>query len=98
MLDLVVIKAIKACSQSCQLNTSEILESLRLSTEIVEAFEKKEKSSWLAENVRKTKKLCEKIRRPDIEATVQCEVGRKEVLGLSRTNIDIGPESSCCLV
>lgn len=85
MLDLVVIKAIKACSQNCQLSTSEILESLKLSTEIVEAFEKKEKNSWLSENSRKTKKLCEKIRRPEIEVTVQCEVGRKEVLDLSMT-------------
>lgn len=75
-LDLVVIKAITACSQSCQLSSPEIVESLKLSREIVDAFDKKEKSSWLAGNVRKTKKLYEKILRLEIEE-VQCEVGGK---------------------
>ena len=97
-LDLVVIKAMKACSQSCQLSTPEIVEGLRLSREIVEAFDKKEKSSWLAGNVWKTKKLCEKSLRPELEATVQCEVGRKRLFGVSRINIDPGPEFLRCLV
>lgn len=73
-LDLVVIKAITACSQSCQLSTREIVESLKLSEEIVDAFEKVEKSSWLAGNGRKIKKLYEKILRVGIEAKVQCEL------------------------
>lgn len=76
-LDLVVIKAITACSQSCRLSTHEIVESLKLSREIVDAFDKKQKSSWLAGNVGKTKKLHEKILRSGIEAKVQCEVCRK---------------------
>ena len=79
-LDLVVIKAITACSQSCQLRTYEIVEILRLSREIVDAFDNKEKNAWLAGNTRKTKKLCEKILRSGIEAKVQSEVGRKGVL------------------
>lgn len=98
MLDLVVIKAITACSQSCQLSAHKIVESLRLSREIVDAFDKKEKSAWLAGNVKKTKKLYEKILKPELEATVQCEVGRKEVHGFTGINIGLGPEFSCCLV
>lgn len=86
-LDLVVIKAITACSQSCQLSTHEIVESLKLSREILVAFDEKEKSSWLAGNVRKTKKLYEKILRVGIEEKVQCEVGEREVLVFPGTNI-----------
>lgn len=91
-LDLVVIKAITACSQSCQLSSHEIVESLKLSREIVDAFDQKEKSSWLAGNGRKIKKLYEKILRPDIEAKVQCEVGERQWLGCLGTNIDLGVE------
>ena len=80
ILDLVVIKAIKACSQRCQLNANDIVESLKLSREIVDALDKKERSSWLAGNNQKTKKLYEKILRPDIENKVQCEVSRRGVL------------------
>lgn len=86
-LDLVVIKAITTCSQSCQLSTNEIVESLKLSREILDAFDKKEKSSWLAGNVRKTKKLYEKIFRPggpEIEAKVQCEVCREGFFSVSQ--------------
>ena len=74
-LDLVVIKAITSCSQSCQLSTDEIVESLRLSREIVNAFDKKERNHWLSGNVRKINKLREKILKSGIEAQVQCEVG-----------------------
>ncbi|CAF9903873.1 MAG: hypothetical protein ALECFALPRED_003021 [Alectoria fallacina] len=72
-LDLVVLKVITACSQSCQLGTDEIVESLKLSREIVDAFDKKEICFWQAGNVGKTKKLYAKILRPGIEAKVQCE-------------------------
>ena len=78
-LDLIVIKAITACSQSCKLSTFEIVESLKLSRETLDAFDKKERNHWLAGNVRKINKLHEKILRPGIEAKVQCEVGRKRV-------------------
>ncbi len=76
-LDLVVIKAITACSQNCRLRTHEIVESLKLSREIVDTFDKKERNHWLAANTRKTKKLREKVLRLGIEAKVQCEVGGK---------------------
>ena len=79
-LDLVVIKAIKACSQRCQLSASDIVESLKLSREIIDALDKKERSSWLAGNNQKIKKLYEKILRPDIEDKVQCEVSPRGVL------------------
>ena len=76
-LDLIVIKAITACSQSCKLNTLEIVESLKLSREIVNAFDSKERKHWLAGNVRKVNKLHEKVLRSGIEAKVQCEVGSR---------------------
>ena len=79
-LDLVVIKAIKACSQRCQLSANDIVESLKLSREIIDALDKNERSSWLAGNNQKSKKLYEKILRPDIEDKVQCEVSRRGVL------------------
>ena len=87
MLDLVVIKAITACSQSCQLSTHEIVESLKLSREILDAFDKKEKSSWLAGNAKKINKLYEKILKIGIEERVQCEVREMEVLGFPGTDI-----------
>ena len=76
-LDLVVIIAITACSQSCQLKTNEILESLRLSREIVNAFDKKERNQWLSGNFWKIKKLREKILKSGIDAQVHCEVGEE---------------------
>ena len=97
-LGMAVINSITACSQSSQLSTPEIVETLRLSREIVQAFDKKEKSSWLAGNVGKIRKLCDKSLRPELEATVQCEVGRKRVLGFSRINIGPGPKFPRCLV
>ena len=74
ILDLIVIKAITACSQSCKLKAHEIFESLKLSREIVDALDKKEKSHWQAANVKKINKLYEKVLRTGIEAKVQCEV------------------------
>ena len=80
ILDLVVIKAIKACSQSCHLSANDIVESLKLSREIIDALDNRGRSSWLAENNQKISKLYEKIQRPDIEDKVQCEVSRRGVL------------------
>ena len=75
-LDLIVIKAITACSQSCKLKAHDIVESLKLSREIVDALDKKEKTHWQAGNVRKISKLYEKVFRSGIEAKAQCEVRR----------------------
>lgn len=91
-LDLIVIKAITACSQSCKLSKHEIIEGLKLSTEIVDAFEEKERKSWLAGNVRKVKKLREKVLRSGIETKVQCEVRSNRAGFLWGTNIGVGTE------
>ncbi len=73
-LDLAVIRAITACSESCSLSTTDIVESLKLSGEIVEAFDCREKQAWVAKNGGKVKKLHKKILRTDIDPEIQCEV------------------------
>ena len=73
-LDLAVIRAITACSESCTLNATDIAESLKLSGEIVEAFHCRERQAWAAKNGGKVKKLHRKILRTDIDAETQCEV------------------------
>lgn len=70
-LDVVVLKVIFACSLSCDLCSSEIIESLKLSEEIVDAICIDEKKSWMLKNGAKGKKLLEKILRSDIEMGVQ---------------------------
>lgn len=96
--DLIVIKAITACSQSCKLSTHEIVESLKLSTEIMDAFEGKERKNWLAGNFRKVNKLHEKVLRSGIETEVQCEVRGNRAGSLLGTNIGIGTEPPCNVV
>ena len=73
-LDLAVIRAITACSESCALSETDISESLKLSGEIVEAFDCREKQAWVAKNGGKVKKLHQKILRADIVPEIQCEV------------------------
>lgn len=73
-LDLVVLKVILACSRSCSLPSSEIIESLRISEEIVNAVGKEEKRIWMLKNGTKTRKLHEKVLRPDIDIGVRCAV------------------------
>lgn len=83
-LDLVVLKAIMACSCSCSLPSSEIIESLKISEEIVDAVGKDEKRIWMLKNSIKIRKLHEKILRPDINIGVRCAVGTSvEYLDLS---------------
>ena len=77
-LNLIVIKAITACAQSCKLSTHGIVESLKLSREIVDSLDEKERTHWLAGNDGKIKKLQEKILGSSIEAKVQCEVGENK--------------------
>lgn len=74
-LDLVVLKVILACSRSCSLPSSEITESLKVSEEIVDAVGKDEKRIWMLKNSIKTRKLYEKVLRPDINIGVRCAVG-----------------------
>ena len=97
-LDLIVIKAIRSCSQSCQLSTDEVVESLKLSREIVDAFDKKDKICWMAGNERKINKLREKTLRSDIETKIQCEVSRKMFALFSGTNSGIVTELPCVFV
>ena len=73
-LDLAVIRAITASSESCTLSLTDILESLRLSSDIVNAVDCREKEAWLAKNGGKVKKLHKKIFRPGIDPGVQCAV------------------------
>ena len=73
-LDLVVLKAILACSCSCVLSSSEIIESLKISEEIVDAVGKEEKRTWILTNGIKIRKLGGKILRPDIDVGIQCAV------------------------
>lgn len=73
-LDLVVLKVILACSGSCSLPSSEIIESLKISEEIVNAVGKDEKRIWMSKNSIKCRKLHEKILRPEIDAGVRCAV------------------------
>lgn len=74
MLDLVVLKVILACSRGCNLCSSEIVESLKLSEEITNTICIEEKKLWMAKNSAKAKKLFEKILRPDIEQEIQYAV------------------------
>ena len=74
-LDLVVLKVILACSRSCSLSSSEIIESLRISEEIVDAIGNEEKRTWMLKNSTKSRKLHEKILRPGIDIGVRCAVG-----------------------
>lgn len=73
-LDLVVLKVILACSRSCSLSSSEIIESLQLSEEIVDAVDKDEKRTWMLKNSFKSRKLLDKVLRPDIDIGVRCVV------------------------
>lgn len=73
-LDLVVLKVILACSGGCSLASSEIIESLKISQEIVDAVGKDEKRMWMSKNSIKCRKLHEKTLRPDIDVGVRCAV------------------------
>lgn len=74
-LDLVVLKVILACSRGCFLSPSEVIESLQISKEIVDIIGKDETRTWLSKNSSKSRKLYEKILRPDIDVGVRCAVG-----------------------
>lgn len=88
-LDLAVIRAITACSESCSLNATDIGESLKLSGEIVEAFDCREKQAWAAKNGGKIKKLHRKILRTDIDPETQCEVLSRATLSFQRRGLTL---------
>jgi hypothetical protein len=73
-LDLVVLKVILACSRSCSLSSSEIIQSLELSEVIVDAVDKEAKRTWILKNSIKSRKLLDKILRQDIDIGIRCAV------------------------
>ncbi|KAL8714273.1 MAG: hypothetical protein Q9225_006613 [Loekoesia sp. 1 TL-2023] len=50
-LDFVVLKLIFACSKSCNLSTTEIIESLQLSITIIGAVDNRDRQQWMSEVV-----------------------------------------------
>lgn len=74
-LDLVVLKVILSCSKVCSLRRDEVMESLKLSEEIVDAVSSGERSSWMDRNAAKVKKLSDKILHHDLDGDTQCAVG-----------------------
>ena len=73
-LDLVVLKVILSCSKNCSLRLDEIVESLKLSGEIINAVSSSERSCWKERNPAKINKLYEKILRYDLDKQVACAV------------------------
>lgn len=74
-LDLVFISAIMACSSSCSgYSPQERVFLVRLTIEICENFDEELKRLWLATNSSKVVKLCDKLRRPEIDEGLQMMV------------------------
>ncbi|PYH65257.1 uncharacterized protein BO88DRAFT_372953 [Aspergillus vadensis CBS 113365] len=71
-LDLVVLRVILACSDSCSdLTVDKAAESIRLAIEICDRVEPEQRESWVKANGSKIAKLREKITRSGIESGVQ---------------------------
>ncbi|KAL3703961.1 hypothetical protein TMatcc_009651 [Talaromyces marneffei ATCC 18224] len=71
-LDLVVISAVMACSTSSNGYTiNERIFLVRLATEICHEIDEDLRKTWLSTNSPKLGKLCEKLKRPDINAELQ---------------------------
>lgn len=74
-LDLVVISAVMACSTSSNGYTlSERILLVRLAIEICHEIDDELRKNWLSANLPKLAKLCEKLKRPDIDAELQVTV------------------------
>lgn len=74
-LDLVFISAIMACSNSCSgYSPQERVFLVKLAVEICDSFHEELKRSWLSTNSPKVVKLCEKLRRPEINQDLQMMV------------------------
>ncbi|KAL8655385.1 MAG: hypothetical protein Q9210_000919 [Variospora velana] len=71
-LDLVVLKIIFVCSKSCTLTASEVIESLRLSQEIINAIDIADKRSWMVNDRGKLRKLVDKVSSYDRGSEVLC--------------------------
>ncbi|KAL9600634.1 MAG: hypothetical protein Q9219_003067 [cf. Caloplaca sp. 3 TL-2023] len=71
-LDFVVLKVISACSASCTLATTEILETLQLCNTIIEAVDFGDRRSWLVDDRGKFRKLVEKVLSCDQQSEIIC--------------------------
>ncbi|KAL9021841.1 MAG: hypothetical protein Q9185_000968 [Variospora sp. 1 TL-2023] len=71
-LDLVVLKIIFVCSKSCTLTASEVIESLRLSQEIINAIDTADRRSWMVNDKGKLRKLVEKVSSYGRKSEVLC--------------------------
>ncbi|PYH98797.1 hypothetical protein BO71DRAFT_23873 [Aspergillus ellipticus CBS 707.79] len=71
-LDLVVLRVILACSDSCKdLTAGQAAESIRLAIEVCDRVEQGQRESWIAANASKIAKLREKVTRSGIDRGVQ---------------------------
>ncbi|OJZ91310.1 hypothetical protein ASPFODRAFT_57491 [Aspergillus luchuensis CBS 106.47] len=71
-LDLVVLRVILACSDSCSdLTVDKAAESIRLAIEICDRVEPEQRENWVKANGSKIAKLREKITRSGIDSGVQ---------------------------
>lgn len=70
-LDLVTLKAIMICSNTCRLSSSMRIENIKLCVEILRVIDSSEKSSWVAKNPGKMRKLFEKMLRPNLDDEMQ---------------------------
>lgn len=74
-LDLVVLRAILACSSSCNLGPQDAATSIRLAIGIADAIEPAQKQAWIASNSAKISKLCEKAAKDGLYPAIQKMVG-----------------------
>lgn len=73
-LDLVIFRVISVYGQSSTLTLAEIIESLRLSTRIVEAVDTSDRVLWMENNKGKLRKLSGKVLSSNHKTEALCEV------------------------
>lgn len=71
-LDLVVLRAILACSSNCTtLTPSQAAESIRLAICVADAVDPGQKQAWISGNASKIAKLCEKVAKDGLDREIQ---------------------------
>ncbi|KAL8903415.1 MAG: hypothetical protein Q9207_003936 [Kuettlingeria erythrocarpa] len=73
-LDLVIFRVISVYGQSSMLTLTEVIESLRLSTRIVEAVDISDRVLWIENNKNKLRKLSGKVLSSNHKTEALCEV------------------------
>ncbi|MCJ1404439.1 hypothetical protein MMC11_007664 [Xylographa trunciseda] len=68
-MELVVLRAIMSCSSS--MTPSDAISSLTLAGDILHTVDTIERTNWVQNNMAKVRKLHEKVRKPNIDRTVQ---------------------------